>query len=233
MTSRDSLSIVVFGFNEAGNVSATVDEVRAFLEGTGRDFEILLVDDGSTDDTGRVMDDIAVPDGRVRVFHHPANLGIGAALKTGFGAARMDLVVPIPADGQIPASAIGTLLDGLDHGDLVIASYARRGDGVLRTFLSFGFRVVLRLVTGIDPDTHGFYLVRRSLVAELEPRSDSFFYNLELPILAIRARKSVSHVTIAPRPRLSGRSKVLRPGRLALVLRELARLRLKRFRERR
>ena len=220
------LAVVIFGFNEAETVRETVEEARAFLEVEKLAWEILLVDDGSTDGTGRIMDEIAAADSRIRAVHHETNRGIGAALKTGFAGAEAELVAPIPADGQIPASAIGDLLKSLGHAELVISTYRHRGDGAIRSSLSLLFRGMTRAIAGVDPQTHGFYVARRSLVSELRPESDSFFYNIELPILALRAGRSVVSVAIdPPRPRRGGQSKVLNAKRLAHVVKELVLLR--------
>jgi len=221
------LAVVIFAMNEQDAINATINELLEFIDRLKIDWELILVDDGSQDNTGMIMDAWAERDHRITSLHHETNAGIGAALKTGFNAARAELVVPLPADGQIPPHEIGTLLDALGHSDIVVASYEKRGDGMLRSLLSTGFRTAAKLILGVDPSTHGFYLARRRLISELNPLSDTFMYNIELPVLALKAGKGVSTVTVRPRARKSGESKIFNAKRLSRVIGELVSLRIR------
>src|ERR1044071_1095338 len=97
------LSIVVPGFNEADNLPLVVDDIVRTLDVStlaGR-YEILLVNDGSSDGSERVVDELARTHACVRGFHHERNLGLGAGLKTGYRASRGEFVTFIPGDGKI------------------------------------------------------------------------------------------------------------------------------------
>src|SRR5690349_2779367 len=84
-TAVTELSVFFPAFNEEGNIVTTVERAAAALDPLGLDaLELVVVDDGSTDATGRLADELALADPRVRVVHHPRNQGYGAALKTGF-----------------------------------------------------------------------------------------------------------------------------------------------------
>jgi glycosyltransferase involved in cell wall biosynthesis len=99
--STQSWSIVVLGYNEAGSLLRVVDDVEAVLrEMAPTAFEIIVVDDGSTDDSARVIREQLEPRPHVRAFFHERNLGIGEALRTGYRAARLENVVAVPGDGQ-------------------------------------------------------------------------------------------------------------------------------------
>src|SRR5689334_22649913 len=102
------LSIVVFAFNEAENVEPVLAELRAWLDQHEPNAEIVLVDDGSRDDSA-ARAERALAGCAHRVLRHERNRGIGAAIKTGTAAARGEWVTFMPADGQIEPEAIGVL----------------------------------------------------------------------------------------------------------------------------
>ncbi len=117
------VSVVIPAYNEEGAIEAQVRTVAEALANVPGPSEILVVDDGSSD---RTLEHLKGLD--VRVLQHLENRGYGAALKTGFAAARYDRVVIIDADGTYPAHAIPELLRQLEHADMVIA--ARTGRNV-------------------------------------------------------------------------------------------------------
>ena len=94
------LSLVMPAFNEADGIEEAVAEAHESLIGLGYEFEILVIDDGSTDATVEIAGKVAALWPRVRVLSHDRNLGYGAALRTGFEAARYDLIAFTDADGQ-------------------------------------------------------------------------------------------------------------------------------------
>ncbi len=222
-----SVSVVIYGFNEAENVARSVREAKGFLDNSVEDYEVLVVDDGSTDGTAEAAESVVqeAPD-RMRVLRHPTNRGIGEALRTGFGAARKDWLVALPADGQVPPEELAQLFDVLAQDpqlDLVTCHFPDRfeeADGPLRRLLSRGLRLVLWLATGVGRPMDGVYLVRREIVEGLSLRSETFFYNLELPIRAIRQGAQAGATTLHIRPRQAGSSKVLNFNRMRRVLGE-------------
>src|SRR5688572_9956775 len=95
-----TLSVVLPAYNEAGVIRETVQSARDFLGSRFQDFEIIVVDDGSRDETGTFVQSIAAGDGRVRLLQHEHNRGYGEALRSGFRAARYDWIFLMDADGQ-------------------------------------------------------------------------------------------------------------------------------------
>lgn len=122
--SSQPFTIVVPAYNEEAGIAETIERIRTGLDGSGRDYEILVVNDGSTDRTGEV---IASLEGSTCV-EHPHNRGYGAALKTGIEAARHDLIVITDADGSYPVDQIPKLVDLCQDVDMVVG--ARTGQNV-------------------------------------------------------------------------------------------------------
>ena len=227
----ESLSIVMLAYDEADNVGAVLDELCTWLRSRELDAEIIVVDDGSRDDTAAAAERALTGWPRAKVVRHASNRGMGAGLKTGTRAAGGTWVTFLPADGQIAPEAIGTLLDARDDADVVLSVYADRDDGWVRTVLSAGVRTLITIVHGVRVHSDGPYLFRRSLLDERQLPPDTFFLNFEFPIRALASGLRVRTVTIECRARLSGESKSARPGRVLGVAKDLLELRTRRVRD--
>lgn len=226
------LSIIVFAYNEAQNVEPVLAELRAWLDEHEPGAQIVLVDDGSSDETA-VHAERALSGARHRVLRHERNRGIGAAIKTGVAAATGQWVTFLPADGQIEPGAIGTLRAAAlrEQADVVFSLYADRNDGLDRTVLSWGMRALVHVIHGVRLESDGPYLFRRALFAPEQLPSDSFFLNLEFPIRMLAAKQRIATVTIRCRPRRAGASKSAKAKVVLRVARELVAFRVRRLLE--
>ena len=123
--------------NEEGNVEALVRDALAALPALAERFEIIVVNDGSSDRTGALADGLAeAHPGIVRVVHHPTNLGYGAALRSGFRVARFDWVGFTDGDRQFAVADLGRLTARIaepDQPDVVVGFRIRRADPLIRT----------------------------------------------------------------------------------------------------
>ncbi len=226
------LTVVMFAYNEQDNLRPVVEEtLRAMDEALGSildDYQLVLVDDGSRDQTGAVLDALAREYPRITPLSHGTNRGIGAAVKTGFSAARMDYVSILPADGQVAFAELVKLIPSVEDGaDMAVGYYTQRGqiDGVFRLVLSRGLRQVMNVVLGTQRPMDGVYMFRRALLKTIPLKSETFFVNLELPVRVIREKYDVRSIPVEVLARRSGHSKVVGMGRIAKVGREVLRFR--------
>ncbi len=219
-----SLTVVVPVYNECGNLPHVLDELVAYLRGACRAFEVLLVDDGSTDGSidaaARALGGLPP---EVRVVVHPHNQGLTAALRTGFFGAKNEFVTWVPADGQIPARELGRILDAWHGEDLVLSTYRHRPDGLKRKILSRGLRVLLFVATGFRDRLEGTYLFRRALLDEFElvSRRSAGSIGFEIGAKARAFKKRVTSTEIECAPRISGASKVVSAGNISAYLVEI------------
>ncbi len=220
-----SLSIVVLAYDEEENVGAVLEELFAWLDAHEPDAEVIVVDDGSKDETAaRARAALGTRVGRV--VRHDDNRGMGAGLKTGVRNACGEWVTFLPADGQIAPEAIGALRSAADDDvDVVFSVYEGRDDGMHRKILSAGVRGLILLFHGVVVRSDGPYLFRRRLFVPEELAPDSFFLNFEFPIRVKAARLSTRTVTIDCRPRRAGRSKTAAVRKVLTVGRELVDMR--------
>jgi glycosyltransferase involved in cell wall biosynthesis len=219
------LSVVMMAYNELACAPRTVGETCAWLARRVQDWELIFVDDGSTDGCADAVEALTSGNPRVRVLRHDRNRGMGAAIRTGYGAATKEWVTQLPADGQVPPETFELFFARLPGPDLVLSVYDKRGDGLLRTILSGGYATLGRLLLGKRSDYTGTMLLRRALLKDLPIRSDTFLANLEVPLRLLERGATFQVVTFRPSPRIAGQSKVLGLRRIARVAAEMLRLR--------
>jgi glycosyltransferase involved in cell wall biosynthesis len=209
-TAMPELSVIVMAYDEIANLESVVTEIHGELVRLGRSHELVIVDDGSTDGTGALADRLAgrLPD--VRSVHHPVNLGLGGVYRTGFREARGDVVTFFPADGQFPAAIIGQFVPRMDGADFVLGYLPDRRSSALARFLSWGERVLYRILFGGFPRFQGIMMFRRLLLDRVELRSEGRGWGVVMELI-LRCRAlgcRMLSVPTAMRPRLSGESKV-------------------------
>ena len=204
------LTVVVMTFNEAATLDRTVAEIRGELERLGRPWEILIIDDGSTDDSGTRADALAAADPRHRVIHHGMNRGLGGVYRTGFEESRAAYVTFFPADGQFPATIIPEFRAAIDGVDLVLGLLPPRQDSRIGHLLSTIEKALYRLVVGPMPPFQGILLLRRSLLEGMTLRSEGRGWTILMEFLLRTDRRGARYVNRVTtlRPRTAGRSKV-------------------------
>jgi len=171
------------------------------------DYEVLLVDDGSTDSTWDEADELARGHPRVRTLHHGRNRRQGAAFLTGWANATSEYVSWLAADGQNPAECLRDLLDGMGRGDLVVSCYTDRHYPIGRQVLTAGRTAMIRLLFGEVSWSQGPMMVRRSSLRGLRLLSDSGFIHVEIAVREARRGSRIVEVGVPYRRRMSGSSK--------------------------
>lgn len=207
MANEPDLSVVVPLFNEEANVRPLVDAVRHALH--GHDFELLLVDDGSRDDTAAVAEAACRHDRRIRVVRLARNYGQTAAMQAGFDRARGEIVVSMDGDLQNDPDDIPRLLDEMEEGyDLVTGYRVNRKDRLLtRKIPSWIGNWVIGRITGVPIRDNGCSLkaYRRSLLEQLHLYSELHRY---IPAVAAgTAGAKIAEVPVSHHPRTRGESK--------------------------
>ncbi len=200
------LSFFFPAHNEEANLEGLVEEALEALPALADRFEIIVVDDGSRDATPAIADRLtAAHPGIVRAVHHPTNLGYGAALRSGFGAAHFDLVAFIDGDRQFRVADIGPLIDRLaaaDAPDVVVGFRIKRADPLIRTLYARAYRLANRIffgltVTDIDCACKVF---RRTALEGLRVESGGAFFSAEMLVKLRASGQTVVEVGRAALP---------------------------------
>jgi glycosyltransferase involved in cell wall biosynthesis len=209
-TSRRQLSLVMPAYNEEAGIQAAVAEAREALAGLDVECEIIVVDDGSADRTAARVRELAALWPDVHVIRHDRNRGYGAALRTGFQAARFPLVAFTDADSQFYLEDLERLLPLTGRHAIVAGRRLNRQDSWRRRFFSWGYNKLVRLLlsTGVHDCDCALKLFHRDVLMHLLPESDGFFVNAEMLCRARRLGISIAEVGVRHRPRHRGTSKV-------------------------
>jgi glycosyltransferase involved in cell wall biosynthesis len=217
-------SVVIPTFNRRDLV---LRAIRSVLAQTFDDFEILVVDDGSTDDTRAVAEAAAAADPRVRVLVHEHNRGYGAALRTGIEGARCDWILLTDADLQFDLGELTRLLEPAQRHDVVVGFRMVRMDPLPRRANAYAWNRLVGLVFDLDVrDVDcAFKLVRRELAQHLGLSADGAMISTELLARARLAGASITEIGVHHRPRLAGRSSGADPAVVLTAFRELRRIR--------
>lgn len=221
------VTIAMPAYDEALNLERTVTEAIDALAATAPDGEVLVVDDGSTDGTGAIADELARANTRVRVVHHASNRGFSGAMTTALRKARGEWVFLVPADGQVRMRDLDRFLAAQVDADIVVGLRASRPDPVGRALLSRAFHKIAKLLFPMPlAEFSAAFLFRRSLIDEMPIRSRASGASF-LPEVLYRAtvrHARFAQIVIEARPRLAGRAKGGRPGVALRTLFELVRL---------
>jgi glycosyltransferase involved in cell wall biosynthesis len=227
MSGPVSISAVLPAFNEQANLERAIDGLARALAAAAGDYEIIVVDDGSRDDSAAVLERLERRTPRLVVVRHERNLGYGAALRSGFRRARFSLVFFMDADNQFDPSEISRLLDRLGEADMVIGYRAVRRDPLPRRLNAWAFFTLVRVLFGyLARDVNcAFKLIRRELLEHLGLRSDGALINTELLVLARRRGARIVEVPVHHFPRTAGTQTGARPAVVLRAFRELFALR--------
>jgi glycosyltransferase involved in cell wall biosynthesis len=218
--------------NEEANLAGLVAEALEVLPTLADEFEIIAVDDGSRDRTPAIADELAAAQpGVVRAVHHPVYLGYGAALRSGFAAARFELVAFTDGDRQFRIEDLGRLTARLaapDSPDVVAGYRIRRADPIIRTIYAKAYRLANRIFFGLtvtDVDC-ACKLFRRDALDGLRVESGGAFFSAELLIKLRTAGRSVVEVGVPHYPRTAGSPTGAKPQVILRAVRDFWRLRL-------
>jgi 4-amino-4-deoxy-L-arabinose transferase-like glycosyltransferase len=205
-----SLSLISPAYNEERAIRAAVQEADRALAGLMRDYEILVVDDGSSDGTARVVAEAARHSPHIHLLRHAENCGYGAALRTGFAAARCERVAFTDADCQFHLDDLAPLLALTEHVPLAVGYRSQRRDPWQRRFFSWGYNLLVRTLLGTrvrDCDC-ALKVFRKEALWNLLPQSDGFFVNTEMLTRARQLGYEIAEAPVRHRARLFGKSKV-------------------------
>ncbi len=223
------LSISAFfpAYNDAGTIASMVVVADRTLRALTDDYEIIVVNDGSPDHTGEILEDLAARYPRLRVVTHPRNRGYGGALRSGFAHATKDLVFYTDGDAQYDPRELALLVAALQPDvDLVNGYKIERHDPLNRIIIGRLYHKVVRVmfrlrVRDVDCD---FRLLRRRIFDDVDLREDSGVICVELMTKVHQAGCRIAEVPVHHFHRAYGKSQFFNFARVARVGRDLIRL---------
>lgn len=197
-----SLSVVITAYNEEGNVAESLSLMQDFLKKNVRDFEIIFVNDGSTDNTGLEAKKFESP--QIKIIDQTVNAGTGAGIKEALKVARHEFYCWFPCDLEIMPTELAKPLEVLAHNDIVI-TYFSNGNMVrtnFRHWLSVIFVRILNLsFMNRIKYFNGLSLMRRELLRPQDVKANGFFFHAELLLKTLQSTNRYTQVPIKLTPR--------------------------------
>ena len=224
------LSVVLPAFNEEANVESVVGDVVAYLEPTGIDYEVIVVNDGSSDRTGEILTRLAQEQPRLRPQHHPQNRGYGAALRTGFDAAVKRYVFYMDGDGQFDIKDLEKLLPLASEDCIVTGFRIQRRDPFVRRLnakLFGGTLIPIMFKFRVRDLNCAFKLIPKKVLNEITLESTGALINAELYGRAVRRGVRIREVGVNHYPRTAGVQTGAHVGVIFRAFYDLFRLRQK------
>jgi glycosyltransferase involved in cell wall biosynthesis len=217
-----SLSLVLPAHNEEGNIKLVVDRALEVLPAFTGDFEIIVVNDGSKDKTGEIIEEIAANDSHVRAIHHKKNKGYGGALTSGFRATTCDFVMFMDSDRQFDIADVGLLSPYVGKFDIVAGFRLERHDPFHRRLFAQIFNLTVRVLFGVhlyDIDC-AFKIFRGDLLRSMELTAPGALINTEIQAKARRQRATIEQVGVHHYPRVAGEASGGSPKVIFRAMRE-------------
>lgn len=229
VSENPSITVVIPMFNEEANIEHAIACAIDALEAHTHDWEIVIVDDASTDDSGVLLERVVENDARVRVIRHQFNQKLGASLRTGFAAASKQIVLYMDADLPVDPHVMGRALRALlvSRAD-VISGYRfdRTTEGYRRAIYSIAYNTLIHLLFGwtIRDINFSFKMMRREVLEAVELRSEGSLIDAELIVKAKNLGFVVQQIGLDYFPRSRGDSTLSSPRVILKIFAELARL---------
>lgn len=218
-----SLSIFFPAFNEAANIHETIVQATAVAQKLTHTYEIIVVDDGSSDDTAAITKKLAAKDPHIQLVQHKENRGYGAAVWSGIQAARNDYIFFTDADLQFDLAELALLWEHIPDYAVVLGYRAKRRDPFMRLLNAKGWNMLIRLLFGLkvkDVDC-AFKLLDRLTISSLPIKSRGAMMSAELLINLQRRNVPFKEVAVTHLPRKQGSPTGAKPSVILLAFREL------------
>ncbi len=207
-TNRPTITAFFPAYNEQDNIARVIDRTSAVLWQISQDYEIIIVDDGSTDRTPEIVARMSEYNPKIRLVRHETNRGYGAALASGFAAAKMEWIFFTDSDGQFDVAEIEKFLPFMPAYDLVIGYRIKRADNTLRKFNSWAWKtLVINLfrLHGVRDIDCGFKIVRRQVFQKFRLQTTGAMISTELLVKAQKNGFKIAEVGVNHYPRTAGK----------------------------
>lgn len=207
----DSVSILIAAYNEEENIKDAVKNVYIALENLVGNYEIIIIDDGSTDATGKIIATLAKKDKKIKVITHPENRGFGCAIRDGIKEATKKYITGFPGDNDMATNSLRELIRERNSAELVISYMANPGKRpLLRRIVSSCFVMMMNTIFGLNLRYfNGYFISRTLLVKKLPLRSEGLAIFAETIVRLIKQGVKYKEVPFIHEDRKTHRSKAV------------------------
>lgn len=226
MSDNSNLTLSVFfpAYYDEKNIEKVVESALKVLEELKlKDYEIIIIEDGSPDKTGEVADMLASKHSKVRVIHHEKNMGYGATLKDGFLSAKLDYVFYSDGDNQFDMNELKKFVAMIPYSDMVVGYRKKKQYSTYRKITSLAYNFVLRFLFDIDyVDVDcAFKVIKTDLFKKIQIDSVDAFIDAEILLKAKLLGYTTTEIGVRHLPRVDGISTGARPSVIFRTIKEI------------
>ena len=223
MLNPKSISLVFPLYKDKSTVKIMISKSLNILKKTKKKFEIIIIDDGCPQNSGKVAQAYSKKNSKIKVFFHKKNKGYGAAIKTGIKKSKYDCIFLIDGDNEYNVNDLPRMLNAFKHNDLVITYRYKNKNNLNRIFISWAYNFILRFLfkTSYKDVSVGSRLLSKKLKNKIIIKSDTPFINAELAIKSKYCGYKVQEIGIQHNPRVIGNGSVVSIKNILLMIREI------------
>ncbi len=229
-----SISVFLPALNEEENIRSCILSVKKYLSLKFKDYEILVITSGSTDDTAKIVGDLSLKDKHIKLINYKKKLGYGAALEAGFANSSKTLIFYTDSDNQFDIRDMDKLLPLLDSYDIVSGFRINRQDPPMRIFIARAYNFLIRILFNLkvkDVDS-SFKLYKREVFDNIRLMSKTGLIDAEVLIKAKKKGFSIGQIGVKHYPRTKGktvygmgkRNTFVKPSVIIEILKEIKKL---------
>lgn len=220
-----TLSVIVPAFNEAQNLSGAVEGILRAIGDRLSDYEVIIVNDGSRDNTGLLAEELAKQNPHIRVIHHPVNQGLGASFRTGINASRLDYLMWVPGDNDVDPESIKEILEQVGKAEIIIPYHSHDSRPWLRRRLSRLWTLLLNFLFGFRLKYYnGLCVYKNAILKEVVIDTNSFGFLSATLITALKQGHSYQEIPFRHQGRRHGKSSAYRLKNILATLKTIAKL---------
>lgn len=202
-----SISVFLPALNEEENIKSCVLSVKKYLSSKFKDYEILVISNGSTDNTEKIASELAKKDKHIIVVNDK-KIGYGAALRSGFANSSKDLIFYTDADNQFNIKDMDKLLPLLDKYDIISGYRVNRQDPPMRIFIAYVYNLIIRIL--FNPNVRdidaSFKLYKKQVFEKMKLKSNTGLIDSEVLIKANKLGFSIGQIGVRHYPRIKGKT---------------------------
>jgi dolichol-phosphate mannosyltransferase len=207
----NGVSVIIAAYNEEKNIGNAVNSVYSALKNLISDYEIIIIDDGSTDNTEKIIADLSKSDKKIKIITHPKNMGFGCAIQDGIKRATKKYITGFPGDNDMSTGSFRELIKARKSADLIISYMVNPNSRpFIRRITSRFFVIVMNILFGLNLKYFNGYLITRTkLVKSLPLRSNGLAIFAEVIVRLIKKGVSYKEVPFIHKERKTHKSNAL------------------------
>ena len=223
MNNPKSISLVFPLYKDKSTVKIMISKSLQILRKTKKKFELIIVDDGCPQNSGKIAQLHAKNNSKIKVFFHKKNIGYGAAIKTGIKKSKYECIFLIDGDNEYNVNDLPRMLKAFKNNDLVITRRYKNKNNLNRIFISWVYNKILRFLfkTNFKDVSVGSRLLSKKLKNKIILKSDTPFLNAELAIKSKYCGYNIAEIGIQHHPRVIGNGSVVSIKNIFLMIKEI------------